>query len=100
MFRNANVSYLPANPLIQRTTATTRETDRRMSATKAPATITLLTFSEAGRVLDLDRQTLARLVKHLGITPRPVAWNGMAKGLSVEELSRIRRAWDRLRETA
>jgi hypothetical protein len=81
------------------TTPRPERRDRRMSTT-TPPTIALLSYSAAARVLGIDRKMVGWLVREMGMRPRAVPWNGKAKGLSVEEVVRIRRAWERLRETA
>jgi hypothetical protein len=60
----------------------------------------LVTFSGAGRTLGIGRQTVADLVARLGIVPKPVPWNANGKGLDPADMSRLRRALERIARSA
>jgi hypothetical protein len=64
-----------------------------MSERSSPS---LVSYSEAARSLRVSRHTVAELAERLGIMPKPVPWNGNAKGLDPADVDRLRRALERV----
>lgn len=55
-------------------------------------TPTLHSYSRVARLLGVDRRTLPVLVRVLGLTPKPVAWNGKARGLDDDDVRVLKKA--------
>jgi hypothetical protein len=57
----------------------------------------LYSYSQVGRMLNLDRRAVTALVRALKLVPKPVPTNGRAKGLNDADVKRIKKALGLLR---
>lgn len=54
----------------------------------------ILTYGDAATELGTDLRTISGLVRALGITPKPVKYNNLGKGLDAADLQAIRTAFE------
>jgi hypothetical protein len=52
----------------------------------------LYSYSQVGRMLNIDPRAVATLVRALKLVPKPVPTNGRAKGLNDADVRKIKKA--------
>lgn len=58
---------------------------------------TLVSYTEAEAILGIPRKVVGIIVAEVGIVPKSMPSNALAKGLDPDDLEVLRRAWKRVR---